>query len=412
MNNRILLILCILLSVNSAHAQMQDYTFKRSVEMDTQTWHYLSLPADIYQVVKPDLSDIRIIGMLGNGDTVEAPYLLQTLPIPPTTTPVHCNIINKGTDGEGAYIGFELIRDTLVNQLIPVFDLKNFDWKVKLSGSQDQLHWMTILDQYRILSIKNEHTDYQFTALNFPVSKFRYLRLFIPEKIVPDLQQATLSLTETGPVQYHIYPCESVKSIVNKKEHFTQYDLELKSFSPVCHLKFKVNQQLDYYRPLQVQYVTDSFKNVHGWEYQYATLFSGTISSLTSNEVSFAPAMVKHLKVVIENGDNLPLTIDSIAVEGNEHRLLFRQQQSGKYYLIYGNKNALAPAYDIQQIRLRLPNSISYVQLGTPVSIYKSPIVEKQVTVVKQYWLWGVILVVIVILGWFSFKMITNNKES
>ena len=39
------------------------------------------------------------------------------------------------------------------------FKQENFDWKVKLEGSNDNKVWFTVVTDYRILAIKNSNTD-------------------------------------------------------------------------------------------------------------------------------------------------------------------------------------------------------------------------------------------------------------
>ena len=54
------------------------------------------------------------------------------------------------------------------------FSEKNYDWMLRLEGSHDQKEWFNIVEDYRILSIKNEQTNYSFGDVTFPNSNVTY----------------------------------------------------------------------------------------------------------------------------------------------------------------------------------------------------------------------------------------------
>src|ERR1043165_10174954 len=56
-------------------AYADDFSYKREVKGVTGTWHKLIVPDDLFVKANTDLSDIRIIGVTSNKDTIEAPYL-------------------------------------------------------------------------------------------------------------------------------------------------------------------------------------------------------------------------------------------------------------------------------------------------------------------------------------------------
>ncbi len=87
--------------------------------------------------------------------------------------------------------------ETPVNEIKVDFKQQNFDWRLNLEGSQNQNEWYSILDHYRILSIKNALTDFKFTTLSLPTAKYKYYRLHFNSEEKPDLAAATLSLNKT-----------------------------------------------------------------------------------------------------------------------------------------------------------------------------------------------------------------------
>ena len=99
-------------------------------------------------------------------------------------------MLNTSYNDKGYYYTFEVPAKEPINQINLNFNQQNFDWKLKLEGSQKQQEWFTVIEDYRILSIKNKLTDFQFTNVSFPNSSYRFFRLVIASDIKPELQDA------------------------------------------------------------------------------------------------------------------------------------------------------------------------------------------------------------------------------
>ena len=97
-----------------------------------------------------------IFGIDENKDTLEASYLLSLEKEKIIIENIDFNMINSSININGSYFIFEITEDEAINQINLDFNNKNFDWKVKFEGSQNQLEWFTILDNYRILSIESK----------------------------------------------------------------------------------------------------------------------------------------------------------------------------------------------------------------------------------------------------------------
>ena len=168
---------CILLIIGLySSGQMDQYSYKRELSGIKDQWHKIVLPDNIYGKISPDFSDIRIIGLSTNNDTIEVPYILKIDEDKITQKEVSFNLINQSASEKGYYFTFEVQVDNSVNQINLEFKQQNFDWKVTLDGSQNLREWFSIVEDYRILSIKNDLADFQFTKVGFPDSKYRYFR--------------------------------------------------------------------------------------------------------------------------------------------------------------------------------------------------------------------------------------------
>ena len=392
-----------------AYGQMEKYSYKRELTGVSGEWHKLILPDEIFGKVSQNLNDIRIFGTTLSNDTVEAPYLLRLTTGNISGKEISFNTLNPSHNDKGYYFTFEIPTAEPINQIKLDFKQENFDWRIKLEGSQNQNDWFTISDNYRILSIKNEITDFQFTLLTFPASKYRFFRLQIDSKEKPELNQAIISQNEITNGTFRNYIVKNFYTNENKEFKQTEIDVELQMPVPVSYLKLKVRDSFDYYRPLIVKYVTDSIKTEQGWKYNYSTLTSGTLNSIDKNGFTFSSTIVQKLKIIINNHDNQPLSIDSILVKGYEHELLVRFIENATYYLTYGNKSASSPVYDITRFAGKILVDLTTLNLGNEQLIEKeeTPLIEPLFK--NKTWLWSIMGLIILVLGWFSIRMMRKN---
>lgn len=114
---------------------MKDYNYKRELKGISEQWHKIILPDDVFGKTNHNLSDIRIFGMQGRNDTIEAPYLLKADAGEVINREVEFKVLNTSSKHNGYYFTFEISTDELINQIKLDFQQQNFDWRVQLEGS-------------------------------------------------------------------------------------------------------------------------------------------------------------------------------------------------------------------------------------------------------------------------------------
>jgi len=411
MKKPIIKILSILLILHCSfsYGQIEQYNFKRELKGISEQWHKIILPDEVFGKVSQELTDIRIFGITTNNDTVEVPYLLRIESEKIFIKDVAFLTINTSQNDKGFYFTFEIPTTEPINQIKLDFKQNNFDWRVKLEGSQNQNEWFTIIENYRILSIKNEITDFQSTKLTFPNSKYRFFRLFIDSKEKPELTSTSIVQQETTNGTFRNYSIKKFGKKENKKTKQTEIDIELQMPVPISYLKININESFDYYRPITIKYLNDSTKTEQGWKYNYNTLASGTLNSVEKNEFKCSSKTVQKLKILIHNQDNQPLTIDTINVMGYEHEILARFTDQATYFLTYGNKIAARPNYDIDRFADKIPLTLTTLDIGKELIIEKAQVSETAPLFKNKTWLWGIISLTILVLGWFTTKMMRKE---
>lgn len=401
---------CLLLFICSfSYGQMNQYNYSRELQEETEEWHKIIVPDEIFGFISPNLNDVRIIGITAKNDTIEAPYFWQIASEKKSNEIVDFKMINISRKGNGYYFTFEVPTIEAVNQISLQFKQSNFDWRITLEGSHDQQEWFKITEDYRILSIKNRLTDYQFSKVIFPDSKYLYFRLFVNSNVKPDLSSASITLREAVEFNYKDYEIKSSKREENKKHKQSVIDIDLELPVPVSYLKIEVADDFDYYRPVTLKYLSDSIKTEQGWHYNYSTLTSGTLSSLEENVFRFNSTILQKLKIIIDNHDNKPLEISSFLVKGYPHELMVRFTEPARYHFVYGSDNARKPNYDIDLFKDNIPGDLTSLSMGEARQIEKQKLIEKQPLFVSKYWLWVIMGAIILLLGWFSLKMIKER---
>jgi hypothetical protein len=401
---------CFLLLICSySYAQIDQYTYKRELLGITKPWHKVVLPEEIFDKVSSDFNDIRIFGVTKSNDTIAASYMLQLKKEKVVRTEVDFKLLNTTSNEQGYYFTMEVPAEEPINQLMLNFNQDNFDWLLSLEGSQNQQEWFSIVNDYRILSIKNPETNYQFTKVTFPNTKYRFFRIHVKSKEKPDLSYAKIAHNKVTNGSFNQYTINKMESFEDKEQKLTIVEVSLKAPVPVSSIKIDIENNFDYYRPVTISYLADSLKTEQGWKYRYQHLTSGTLSSIGKNEFVFKSTILHKLKIRIQNQDNTPLGINTITAKGYVHELVARFTEPATYFLSYGNKQAARPNYDINRFTSKIPDKLEVLSLGEERLVVKDKVFTNEPLFKNKNWLWAIMALLIVVIGWFSIKMIRTK---
>lgn len=398
--------------VQNGNAQYYKYKYFKPIIGQEQQWHSIAIPSEIYQYCKKDLSDIRIIGIKDNSDTIEAPFFLKTREIKINDSPIECQIINRTQKNGIFYFTFIIPENSIINQIELQLSNKNYDWRIHLQGSNDQTEWFTICDNYRIVGIQNQYTNYQFNKIFFPEIRYKYLRISIPSAQKPIINNVLLNHQTIDKGEYIVHSAK-IKSVQNdKKSKQTIVDITMAEPLPVSKIYIKANYPADFYRPFTIKAITDSIATASDVSYNYQNLFSSTLSSLESPLFYFPQTVNNNFRIIIENRDNPPINIDSIIVSGYTQNLIIRFDHKAKYYLFFGNKSAQWPDYDIAHFAATAPENPLELHLGKTEKMPEIPAKQIKPIITNTLWLWIVIGIIGLIIGIFTIKMIQNHQKN
>ncbi len=390
------------------YVNAQDY-YERSIDGAEESWHKVILPDAVFEKTKNDFSDIRVFGLNSSGEKIEQPFLLKRNTPTKNEVTYPFEIINRSSKGNEHFFTFKLKKVQTLNQIELDFKETNFDWKVQLEGSMDQKEWFEVLKDYRILSIQNEATNYQFSKLRFEPINYPYLRLSILYNNQLDLQNATLSTIEKVAGKEKTWSPIYMAQLPEKNTKQSILSMDLEEKVPLSFIKIKVEADYDYYRSFTLQCLIDSTETPKGWKYNWRTISNGVLSSIEENEFSFTQVVTNKLRLRIRNEDNQMLPISRATLGGYEHELEVRFDGQAPFTLQYGNHTLQRPSYDIANFKNKIPSDLTAVKIGPEKAIKGTSKKTDTPLFENKAWLWGIMLLIILVLGGFTIKMMRGE---
>ena len=96
-------------------------------------------------------------------------------------------------------------------------------------------------------------------------------------------------------------------------------------------------------------------------------------------------------------------------MKGYIHQLIARFTDQATYFLTYGNHKAARPNYDIERFLDNIPETLTVLDLGDELKIEKEEVPLTDPLFKNKTWLWSIMTVVIILLGWVSVRMMRRE---
>jgi hypothetical protein len=409
LNNKMMKKIFILINlslVQWAFAQIQDYNFQRELETASQEWHSVYLPETLFSKAKLNLSDLRIY----QNDTLEVPYLLEVMHDEKNTKKVPFKLVNQVSKNAKRYYTFKMDEPKIINEIHLDFNKSNFDFKVQFQGSNNNRKWFDI-KKTRLLGISNGNMSYNYSKIYFSNAEYAYYRIIIPTKKVK-LSQAYLYNKVVIKGEKMQYQASIATTTKDKK---TIINIKLKNSVPVSEISLNVASDFDYYRSINIKYLSDSIKTPKGWIKNYQNLYNGTLSSLEKADFDFLSHISNEFKIIINNQDNQSLAIGSVKISGKKHRLIAHfndyKNKNNTYKLAYGNKKIRKPHYDISFFSNKIPKTLQTLKLGKEIKIDKASYEVENSFLSSEKLLWVLLIIIILFIGKFTLKMLKKPNH-
>ncbi len=398
----------------SLNGQMTSYAYKRTIDSVTQKgWYAIPFDARILAKTQMDLRDIRIFE-LSNSDTFETPYIIESLSSRYDAAEIPFTAVNKSYDANAFYVTLMPKERMTVNQIRLDFAEPNFDWTATVEGSFDQKQWVTVRDKQRITRINNNYVNYSYTDLHFEPSNYDVFRITVhagPQSKRIRFLSAVMYDLKKEPGQYTRLEVAGQTTADNKKEKKSEILIPLKGKQRVSRIAPDVRHDRDYYRSFRLYYLTGITSTPKGDREDWAVLTNGVISSIEKPDFNFAPIITDKLKLEVMNHDDRPLQYRTTAVLGALSQLVAELNPEKDYILAYGKSFDIAPQYDIVHFAGKIPDKRLSAKLSREMSVFQLTERKTEPWFLNAWWIWGTMIMVILLLGYFSWKMIKGAGE-
>ena len=392
--------------LGAAGALSQNCRYVHPVAAPSDVYHRVEVPVgamtlDPYgsrQLDQGYPDDLRVFGLTAAGDTLEVPYVYEG-PAASTSVLTYLPIRNPGRVGTAYRYTVEVADARELDALELQLANANFEGRVTVEGANALGDFQTIAEDIRIVALRNGAADFEYARLRFPPSRYRYYRLTIGG--IPDLvlQRVVTASERTPETRRRRYGGHLELSVPKRDGSATELLYYLDERALVDRVTVHVADTAPYSRPANL---TTTLRPPDSTPIAYRDRPTGYASGTLTREDSvllLSDAVAEIVSVKLKNGDDAPLSYDSVTVEGPRRFLAARFPEGvTAAFLSYGCADRGAPDYDLARLREQIPEGLSTLALGTAEA--RGGEVEEEV---PPDWssvaLWAALLVVAVVIG-------------
>lgn len=407
MYKRLLIIFIILGTSVLTFGQVSDCKYCLEIKEADEGWSSLKLPKEQFKHFNRNFSDIRIISVAGDNDTLENPYYVEDVKLNTEEKFYDLPLVNASTNQGESFLTILNESNQLINKLEIETPSKNYDINIKVEGSQNNSKWFEIENNKRIVNINDDLMSYNYNTMIIKDVNFKYFRLRYKSNKDFKIDGVKSSKTIENANSETQIPIKSY-NIVNK-DNLTEISVDLNSEYPISKFKCTFNED-EFHRPFSLHFISDSIQTKDSIKPVYNEFYTGMFTSYSDEAFPFKWRTLDHFKIVIKNYNNQPLNLSSIKLFHTDRFATTRLNKGDRYFFCFGNKKAMKPIYDIVMFKDKIPKDKKRLDFDNGFIINKEE-VENQPFTLSYVWLYIVFLLIVILLGYATLKMM-KNKDS
>lgn len=441
---KLLSVICVSALVSSADAQY--FRWKSPVNAhDTSGYVRVLLQPEVTGSMRNEYPDVRLYDQ----DDKAIPYILgRDQIVQGKTRFVEYPIAGKRDIPDNSWITIEnpLYKTETLNHLCLEVNNTEVSREMNLSGSYDNVKWFAIKDEFTSSFYESFEEGAAKTTnivrFDFVESNYRYYRFMFDEWShwwwndwdnygLPVYIVRAGCLVDVNPASVPNQKME-IPGVTYTTKQFgktTAVDIQFDQLQYIDYIRFDLSSPIapgTFHRGARL-YEVDS---THKCDGSLTNHTSSTILSQGSlNEFALYGHRTKHLCLHIENEDDQPLIVNTIRPIQIRQYLIAYLEKGKSYYIKYGHDSLPFPKYDVRYKADQLAVSrLAIVGTGTrealfvpgsppasPHAVPNAPVpiaqVESTSILENKAAIWGAIIVVVLILGWMSVKMLREMKN-
>ena len=366
------LLIAALLSAESLAAMTpSEWRFSQAVDLPAAGLVRVSVPAETLDAARPELADVRITDSAGR----EVPYLIDR-PMPRRESALRSKELRTALEPATTRITLTTgTRSMLKGVTFETPPGIEFIKAVRVEGSHDGATWLQLATDKPIFRMAGGAAN---PSVPFSEGVWEFLRLTIDDSRTPAVPftGVLLQVAETGaPVE----PLPIKIKARDESSGVTRLSVDLGAMNlTVASLGIETTDSV-FVRP-----VTISVPELANDDIREQMICTGLVYRMDLNGKAESNVEVpidiqipgREVVVLIDNGDSPPLIMNGLHGTRRVTNLVFFAREPGRYQLLSGNSQCLAPRYDLSELGDQLKSAGGVeVRPGRLIAIadYKQP---------------------------------------
>ena len=366
------LLIAVALSAESLAAMTpSEWRFSQAVDLPAAGLVRVSVPAETLDAARPELADVRITDSAGR----EVPYLIDR-PMPRRESALRSKELRTALEPATTRITLTTgTRSMLKGVTFETPPGIEFIKAVRVEGSHDGATWLQLATDKPIFRMAGGAAN---PGVSFSEGVWEFLRLTIDDSRTPAVPftGVLLQVAETGaPVE----PLPIKIKARDESSGVTRLSVDLGAMNlTVASLGIETTDSV-FVRP-----VTVSVPELANDDIREQMICTGLVYRMDLNGKVESNVEVpidiqipgREVVVLIDNGDSPPLIINGLHGTRRVINLVFFAREPGRYQLLSGNSQCLAPRYDLSELGDQLKSAGGVeVRPGRLIAIadYKQP---------------------------------------
>jgi hypothetical protein len=339
-----------------ASSSIAFFKYQRPIETSGTGQNYVTIDDSVWSHSRADLGDLRLY----NGQT-EVPYALLTEHGSQQHEHQEVSVLQQSVVGGKTQFLIDMSSLAEYDHVDLRLGAKDFVAHFRVEG-QDDLHgiqWASLGDSI-LYDLSREHLGNNF-MLRLPRSTYKYLRVTVDGPVKPaDILGAISELhEERKPLWRNVNNAPAIQKVGKD----TVLTFTVPANVPVEKIVFAMDAaQPNFRRSVEIRDDKDNILST-GEINRIHMVRAGQRIDSEDDEVDFSEIGQKSLKVVIHNGDDASLKVNSASLQQIERRLYFEAPSQAQLTLYYGDEKLERPEYDYAKLFLNSTDAHA-AQLG------------------------------------------------
>jgi hypothetical protein len=341
------------------------FKYQRAVQAQPDGQRFVAVDEQIWKNARPDLGDLRLY----NGQQ-EVPYALMVERGSRENDNKDVRVLQQSVvDGKTQFV-MDMAGVAEYDHIDLKLAAKNYVAHARVEGQED-LHgtqW-ALLAESILYDLSKENLGGN-SMLRLPLSTYKYLRVTIDGPVKPeDIRGATSEVRQEqkavwrdvggAPTLTETSMSAARNDPSRRSGKATVLTFAVPEKVPIDRVAFDIDPaQPNFRRSVQVTDEKDAYIG-SGQIDRVHMVRSGQKIDSDDHDVAFSAVGHKALKIIIDNGDDPPLKLNSARLQQLEHRLYFETPASAPLTLYYGDEKLEPPVYDYAKLFLLAKDAAS-----------------------------------------------------